>query len=263
MGVAVSGAHAADLPFLRGSFTDGLTSTSVNWQGFYIGGQAGYGTANENFNGSTRTMAQSLLTNTNIESEMGVAEWNLGYGKQSVHATVYGAFAGYNWQWEDVVLSAEASWIHGPMAGSTSAFQGRISTLSDGYIHTVGYTGSSSISLSDVATFRGRAGYAFGCFLPYVFGGFALGDADIQRSVSIVDHRVVPPGSNLLPLADFTPFARENQPNHLVYGYSAGLGIDINLVGGLFMRAEYEYERFTSIIDVNISTGRLGLGYKF
>ena len=41
---AASVAQAADmpdLPFLRGSFTDGLTSARVNWQGFYVGGQAG------------------------------------------------------------------------------------------------------------------------------------------------------------------------------------------------------------------------------
>ena len=41
----VAGAQAADLPdlpILRGSYTDGLTSSRVNWQGFYIGGQGGY-----------------------------------------------------------------------------------------------------------------------------------------------------------------------------------------------------------------------------
>ena len=40
---AVSTAHAADLPFLRGGFTDGLTKSTVNWQGFYVGGQGGLG----------------------------------------------------------------------------------------------------------------------------------------------------------------------------------------------------------------------------
>ena len=38
---------------------------------------------------------------------------------------------------------------------------------------------------------------------------------------------------------------------------------DINLIGGLFMRAEWEYIRFTSSIDTNINTVRAGLGYKF
>ena len=43
---AASVAQAADmpdLPFLRGSFTDGLSSAKVNWQGYYVGGQVSYG----------------------------------------------------------------------------------------------------------------------------------------------------------------------------------------------------------------------------
>jgi outer membrane immunogenic protein len=48
-----------------------------------------------------------------------------------------------------------------------------------------------------------------------------------------------------------------------VFGYSAGAGIDIMLVGGLFVRAEYEYRRVTSDVESNINTVRAGLGYKF
>ncbi len=51
--------------------------------------------------------------------------------------------------------------------------------------------------------------------------------------------------------------------NHMIYGYTAGLGIDINLIGGLFMRAEWEYVRFTDQVDTSINTVRAGLGYKF
>ena len=40
---AVSGAHAADLPFLRGGFTDGYSRAPVVWQGFYVGGQGSWG----------------------------------------------------------------------------------------------------------------------------------------------------------------------------------------------------------------------------
>ena len=39
--------------------------------------------------------------------------------------------------------------------------------------------------------------------------------------------------------------------------------IDVNLVGGLFLRAEWEYVRFTAATDTNINTVRAGLGYKF
>jgi opacity protein-like surface antigen len=49
----------------------------------------------------------------------------------------------------------------------------------------------------------------------------------------------------------------------LIYGYAAGLGVDVNLVGGLFLRAEWEYLRFTAAVDTSINTVRAGLGYKF
>jgi opacity protein-like surface antigen len=39
--------------------------------------------------------------------------------------------------------------------------------------------------------------------------------------------------------------------------------MDINLIGGLFMRGEWEYVRFTASVDTSINTVRLGLGYKF
>jgi opacity protein-like surface antigen len=68
-------------------------------------------------------------------------------------------------------------------------------------------------------------------------------------------------------LGPFTPlqplFADDTQHNHLIYGYTAGLGMDINLIGGLFMRGEWEYVRFTASVDTSINTVRLGLGYKF
>src|SRR5579872_4196432 len=80
----VSGAQAADLPVLRGGFTDGLYSSRVNWEGFYVGGQGGYGTSDMNFTGATKSVAAHLLSGTDIEASGGVAEWPLG-GKVSVH----------------------------------------------------------------------------------------------------------------------------------------------------------------------------------
>jgi outer membrane immunogenic protein len=264
---AVSGANAADLsdlPILRGSFSEGLSASHVNWEGFYVGGQGGYGSSDENFNGSTSNMIAALLADTVIENEMGVSQWNLGLGKASARTSAYGAFTGYNWQWEDIVLGLEASYLHGSFGGSASATQARSSgtALSDTYIHDVTATSFSSIAISDLATFRGRAGYAYGCFLPYAFGGFALGNANIVQSVRVLDVWTATagspgPGGQAL-LASSSP-----QHNHLVYGYSAGLGVDVNLIGGLFMRAEWEYLRFTSAVDTSINTVRAGLGYKF
>ena len=258
----VSGATAADMPdFLRGSLSAGPVPT-VNWQGFYIGAQAGYGSSDENFSGSNSTMLAALLSN-NVVEEMGVSRWNLGLGKNSARAPGYGAFTGYNWQWDDVVIGVEASYLHGSFGGKSSAFKALTSgsALSDGSFHSVSVTSSSAISISDMATFRGRAAYSFGCFLPYLFGGLALGNANITRSVLVTD------AVSATAVGVFTPLqplsADDAQHNHLIYGYTAGLGVDVNLVGGLFLRAEWEYIRFTTVVDTNINTVRAGLGYKF
>jgi len=254
---AAQAADMPDLPILRGSVSEGLSNASVNWQGSYFGAQAGYGSSDENFRGSTSNMMAALLADTLIESEMGVSQWNLGLGKVSHRSTGYGGFAGYNAQWDDVVFGVEASYLHGSFGGSTTASESRSNQLSDGNVHTVTASSTSSISIKDMATLRGRAGYAWGCFLPYMFAGVALGNADITRSVSAQDF-VTPAGVLQGPVS-----ATEAQHNHLIYGYSAGLGVDINVVGGFFVRAEYEYIRFTAAVDTSINTVRAGVGYKF
>ena len=135
------------------------------------------------------------------------------------------------------------------------------SALSDTFFHDVRVDSSAAISVSDMATFRGRAAFVWGCFLPYVFGGFALGNAEISRSVTVFD-AVSPVITG--PFTPLTPLnATDAVHNHLVYGYTLGLGVDVNLIGGLFMRAEWEYVRFTASVDTNINTVRAGLGYKF
>jgi outer membrane immunogenic protein len=272
-----SGAHAADLsdfPALRGTYTDGPSSPKVNWQGYYIGGQGGYGSSDENFRGSTRPMMAALLADTLIEAEMGISQFNLGLGKTSARTSGFGGFVGYNSQWDDIVVGIEASYLHGRFGGLTSATERRVSpaALSDGNFHDVTATSTAAISVKDMATFRGRAGYAYGSFLPYMFGGVALGNADITRTATVDDHYAptfaAAVASCPTPPSSPPPFCAhlstaEGQHNHLIYGYSAGLGVDINLIGGLFMRAEWEYIRFTASVDTNINTVRAGLGYKF
>jgi outer membrane immunogenic protein len=258
----VSCAQAADMPdYLRGSLTSGSAST-VNWRGFYLGGQVGYGSSDENFKGSNTNLLAALISD-NVIQEMGVAQWNLGLGKMSARAPGYGAFTGYNWQWDDVVVGLDASYLHGSFGGTSSAFKALTSSaaLSDSFFHSVSVTSSSTIAISDMATFRARAAYAYGCFLPYIYGGFALGNANISRSVLVTD-AISPTALGVyIPLQPL--FADDAVHNHLIYGYTAGLGVDINLIGGLFMRAEWEYVRFTAAVDTNINTVRAGLGYKF
>jgi opacity protein-like surface antigen len=261
----VSGARAADLsdlPILRGSMTEGLTTSTVNWQGFYVGGQAGYGTSDMNFTNATRTDAARLLDGLALEAAGQVSSWPI-MGKNSSHGSGFGGFAGYNGQWDDVVLSVELSYLHGKFGGQSTGSMGRSFTDTLGYTDGVNYQGTARMSISDMGTIRARAGYAVGSFLPYMFGGVALGQADIVKTVNITGISVnasAPPPFDNIPIN----YSSTNAINsHLIYGYSAGLGMDVMLVSCLFMRAEWEYVRFTSTIDTSINTVRVGLGYKF
>ncbi|HVV42174.1 MAG TPA: outer membrane beta-barrel protein [Nitrobacter sp.] len=259
---AAQSAQAADMPDfppLRGSLPDGLSTTRTVWQGFYVGGQAGMGESDMNFAGATNDVTAKLLANTVIENEMNVSDWPV-MGKKSQRGTGYGGFVGYNSQWDDVVLGVEANYLHGNFGGSDSGSMSRFYSASDGYTHYVSYNANAAMAIQDMGTLRVRGGYVWGSFLPYIFGGVALGQANITRTASISDNQVNNTTGQTIP---FTASMTDAQNAHLIYGYSAGLGVDVNLMAGLFLRAEWEYVRFTSSIDTDINTVRVGLGYKF
>jgi outer membrane immunogenic protein len=253
--VAASSAHAADLPFLRGGFGP----QAVNWQGFYAGVQGGYGSSDVSLNQWPNTEAAQLASQYVLLTEMGFASWVPAFDRQNSHTALWGAFAGYNVQYEDVVVGVEANYAHGDFGATQTRSATVVSELANVF-YTVSGAETSAVSISDMATFRGRAGYVWGCFLPYVFGGLAVGNADYTKSATFQASYAIPGG----PSGNFAPLSLiDATHNHFIYGYSAGAGFDYKLFGGLFLRAEYEYVRFTSAVDVNINTVRAGLGYKF
>lgn len=239
---AVSGAQAADFPFLRGSFTDGLTTQKVFWQGYYVGGQLSYGSSDSKLPTNINSEMQSTFRAPDDVSYL----WR-PLGQAHILTSGYGAFAGYNSQWEDVVVGVEANYIHGGFRAYSNSMGYRLNPD----LTTQSITHSSAvIKLSDFGSLRLRAGYIMGCFLPYAFIGAGFGNQTIERSVSVAPDPVLPAWT-------------ADTKMRLVYGYSAGFGMDVMLVGGLFTRVEYEYQRVTSSIETNINTVRLGVGYKF
>lgn len=237
-----SGAQAADLPFLRGSFTEGLTTTKVFWQGYYLGGQLAYGSIHSKLPGNINSDMQSTFQPpadvTYNWRPLGEAHsLNMGYG----------GFAGYNSQWEDVVVGLEANYLHGEYRAYASSTGTRYNPVPD----IVSTTHSNAaLRVTDFGSLRVRAGYIMGCFLPYAYLGAGMGSQTIERNVSASPDPV---------LWSWTTATKTK----LIYGYSAGAGLDVMLVGGLFTRLEYEYQRVTGEIETNINSVRVGLGYKF
>lgn len=263
----VQSAQAADmpdLPILRGSLIDGPRSY-VNWEGFYVGAQGAYGSSDHNFNGATSDMTAQQLALTTIENEYHISGWPVIGGKVSHQSSAFGAFAGYNWQWDEIVIGIDGSYMHGNFGASASGDMARSFVTSDDFNNNVRVRSSAAINFTDVGTIRGRVGYAIGSFLPYAFGGVALGLADSSRT-NRIDASGTYVGTNIPPLPNWGPVtytAGESKTSRLMVGYTFGVGTEVMLYNGLFARAEWEYDRFSGPIDTNINTVRGGLGYRF
>jgi opacity protein-like surface antigen len=262
LGMATT-AQAADMPdFLRGSFTAPVART--NWQGVYVGGQASYGAADMDFANSGQDLLAKLLNNVDVEQQFNISKWPLQQ-KNSTQNSGFGGFFGYNAQWTDVVAGVELNYIHGKFNGRSNGFQSRFFSYPTDYQTIANAYSDSSMQVTDYGSLRVRGGYALGCFLPYLFGGVALGQANISRFARYdLYYKYVSTQIPALPDHGwFSDNMTENANAHFIYGYSGGLGIDMMLFANLFLRAEWEYMRFTSPVDTTINTVRAGIGYKF
>ena len=208
---AAAPAAAADLlddSFLRGS----LGGAPVRWDGVVLGGQFGYTNMNTDFK-NVSTVAQPPNTATS--------------------STSYGGFLGYNIQWDDLVLGLDGGYTRASSLQTSSQAT------------ALGTTVTSQLKLTDYATVRARAGYAFGQFLPYGFVGAAIGRMNystVSGGVSVA-----------------------NRDNAINGGFTAGLGVDVAILPNVFLRGEWEYIAFGQVSGIRATdnTGRVGIGVRF
>jgi opacity protein-like surface antigen len=262
LGLAQS-ALAADYGILRGSTGYEPPVKYRNWEGFYVGGQAGTGGGGADFAGESNTLVAQLVRESWLESA-GVASWATSGKGDTGQALQYGAFIGYNGQWGDVVLGVELSYNHTDLSATARGGLGRILT-SGNFTYDVDVSSTSTITLHDFGTFRARAGYAYGSFLPYLTGGVALGRASYSTVGNVQYPQPIFSGTP--PQLEPTPpainlSATEGKSNSLIYGWSAGLGMDWALTHNIFLRAEYEFIQFSQM-RLNLNNARVGAGLKF
>ncbi|KYG21958.1 hypothetical protein SE92_18330 [Bradyrhizobium sp. AT1] len=285
----VSAAHAADmpdLPILRGGFTDGLSKTSHNWDGFYVGGHGGYTADATDFSQSVVGLTNYIFRDSVLQQP--TANWSL-LNRTNTQSTNFGGFIGRNWQWYDAILSLEGSYSYFNnlstfTSGSNSltivnpSGETRPANVTNNYDVTL--TGTATAKIKDMITLRGRVGWDGGDFMPYAFMGAAVGRMDVSRSVtSIVDLRqdvtntVIVGGVTLTtttfgapqPIPAQSQTQTQRRTNAFAVGWTAGLGLEYCIWDGLFARVEYEYVRFSPVMNtvVTLNNARLGVGYKF
>jgi outer membrane immunogenic protein len=194
---------------------------SFSWTGGYLGLSAGYGW------GDSFVDFEGMDYNVDLEPK--------GF--------IGGAFAGYNYQFtNNVVFGVEGDAMYSDMDVS-----GVLGTFN-------GYPDPRSLYGVDIdwtASVRGRLGYAFDRFLPYVTAGVAFAHYDHSET-------------QLAPASESATST----------GWTVGAGVDYALTDNLFLKAEYRYSDYGSVdvdpafwtahsIDLDVSDVRIGIGYKF
>src|ERR1700704_1655648 len=278
---AVSGAQAADMPdFLRGSIP--AAPVTRNWEGWYVGGQVSYSAVASDFSKSVVGLTNFIFRDSVLQqptSQFGLLP------KTTTQGTGFGAFVGRNYQWDDLVFGLEANYSYFDRLSTATSGSNSLEIVNPGgqvapndtTTYGVTLTGRSAVQIKDAIAFRARAGWATGDFLPYVFGGIAVGRMDVYRSVtSFVTRRdditttdafgvtTTTIGPTLFVPAQSQTLSEE-RTSAFVAGWTGGLGLEYMLWGNVFMRGEWEYVKFLTVKNTAVQANNLraGIGYKF
>jgi opacity protein-like surface antigen len=215
---------------------------AVNWTGFYIGG----------FGGATQ----------------GTADWDWGFGASvapHIGGFLFGADAGYNYQFGNYVLGVEADIAGTDTKGGTAC--GPLTAL---VIQSM-FQMTCNAKIDWIATATARAGFTWDRALFYVKGGGAWTDEQFSATC------------NTAPIAGFPLFCINPAATAQSTGFSAsttrggwvlGFGTDFALSRNWFARAETDYISFgdTNVtasdgsalrVGMHVWEEKIGLNYRF
>jgi len=253
-----------------------VSAKYADWRGFYAGGQFSYSDGGADFGGSTQAPIAYSLRETDLEQSFAPSSWPV-LGNANHSSVGGGGFVGYNFEYltpnVNVVLGLEANFDIASLSitapNSPIKIQTPIDAANNSYL--VGINGTGGVSNLDWGTLRGRAGWGIGNFLPYVFFGGALGNANVGSTETLSDtqcHYIINALGQLVlqgcqTLPNTTGTNGKNQ--EWLTGLTAGAGLDIAVSRNFFVRTEYEYVQFQPAAGtkIEINTARLGVGVRF
>ena len=201
---------AADLP--RPAYKAPVFVAPFSWSGFYVGINGGYAWGDA-------SVSNALGSFTTNGTDGGLVGGTLGYNLQTG-----------NWVW-----GVEADLDYAFIKGNVS--------------NTVAGCAGCKVENTWLGTARGRIGYAFDRWLPYVTGGAAFGSVKV----------VTPIGSN----------------TDTALGWTAGAGIEYAFLGAWSAKLEYLYADLgkstcavttcgiSTDVDPKINMVRVGVNYRF
>ena len=294
---------AADYPVLRGSQIEDAPpppnmASGAIWQGFYLGGSAGYGSSHIDAYNQYKNLSTEALNALAIKP---YAENLIALGKQSSDKNVFGGFAGYNWQFGDAVLGIEGEYQRGKFSSQQTTSRSIIydnifgttvaSTATQepyGTETLINVTAKSANQINDFGVLKARAGYAYGNIMPYVTMGAALAKIrsngtfgysyttvesyDSYQGITAIDPTTGTLTTVRGPYRGRNSFISNSRSatvggpsSGYVPGLALGAGIDALLGDNILFRADFqriyfsEYKGVQPIVDV----ARVGAGLKF
>jgi outer membrane immunogenic protein len=200
-----------------------------SWTGFYVGIHGGYSWADGEYSNSLAPIVS----------------------EQDLDGFLVGAHAGAQYQFSNnVVLGVEIDADYRDADGSGGFFAGGAPVVAGVTLDTeINWTGSARL----------RAGYAMDRWLPYVTGGFAFADYDLQ-----IASLGVP-----IPTPGFST-------SETSVGWTLGFGAEYAFTDNLLFRAEYRYSDFGdedislsfpvpfgSSYEIESHDVTIGISYKF
>lgn len=282
------GANAADLDYgyLRGSDDGYAAPPAIDWSGVYVGGHGGYSSAGLGFGNVFQPIVANVLRQSTAEAHLNASSLLAARSTHTGGAS-YGAFVGYNVQFDDVVVGLEADYTYFGRSGSSVDSIARFTDSRDNYFTAVKLDGVTSTKIEDYGTIRGRAGYAFGAFLPFVTGGVAIGRATVSDTVAIQSfgYDKATYTSNLgsanpayVSRYGYAHFDQNNPAGGIPFtntyggtkkvtigGVALGAGVEYAITPNILLRGEYQYVLFNDFKghSAELNTVRGGAAVKF
>ncbi len=223
---AGTAALPADLPSRKAppQFSE-IAVPMFTWTGFYVGLNAGAAFANNNANGA-------YAANGFAPAFAPTTYYGFGAANNSSAQFLGGGQLGYNYQFGQFVLGAEADlqWLSG--SGNNNAFAARPAVVQPNAYAVVNGGGGNGINY--FGTVRARLGYAMDRTLLYVTGGWAY--ANNRNQNGSVDYYAAgaAPG---VPTATFTNGGNGGSRS----GYALGAGAEYAITNHWTTKLEYLY----------------------
>jgi outer membrane immunogenic protein len=255
-----------------GEYGDEPLRGSYNWSGYYAGAHAGFTNVDFGLTKAAKGLVADMVRATLIEAEANVSDLpKLPRGH--ANDTSFGAFVGYNSQWENVVVGVELGYTRTSIMASSSDSISRSFVTSDEFRNDIDVNANATAKLTDYATLRLRGGYAMDWLLPYGFVGVAAGrfnysrHADVTIAQTDVSATALDPTDGIPPrTGGFLADSRTQTKNGaFTYGVTGGLGVDVGLLPGVFVRGEWEFIQFGTIggTQMTVNTFRVGAALKY